>query len=80
MGPKKTPPPVWSDLLQRSQGGVADAWVTKARQALWSRLGDRFLFEPDVDFPVVAGKAPPRARSARSTRDTASGVATEGER
>ena len=71
---------VWSDLLQRSQGGVADAWVTKTRQALWSRLGDRFLFEPDVDFPVVAGKAPPRARSARSTRDTASGVATEGER
>jgi outer membrane protein assembly factor BamD (BamD/ComL family) len=71
---------VWSDLLQRSQGGVADTWVTKTRQALWSRLGDRFLFEPDVDFPVVAGKAPPRARSARSTRDTASGVATEGER
>jgi outer membrane protein assembly factor BamD (BamD/ComL family) len=71
---------VWSDLLQRSQGGVADAWVTKTRQALWAHLGERFLFEPDVDFPVVEGKAPPRARSARSTRDTATGVATEGER
>jgi len=43
-------------------------------------LGRPFLFEPDVDFPVVEGKAPPRARSSRSARDTASGVATEGER
>ena len=71
---------VWSDLLQRSQGGVADAWVIKTRQSLWTRLGDRFLFQPDVEFPVVAGKAPPHARSARGTRDTVSGVATEGEK
>ena len=68
---------VWSDLLQRSQGGVADAWVTKTRQALWTRLGDRFLFEPDADFPVVEGKAPPHARSTKNGRDTA---LSEGER
>ncbi|HVQ27641.1 MAG TPA: tetratricopeptide repeat protein, partial [Planctomycetota bacterium] len=74
---------VWSDLLQRSQDGVADAWVTRTRQALWTSLGDRFLFQPDVEFPVIEGKAPPHARSARSARDTASartGVVTEGER
>ena len=71
---------VWSETLEKSQGGVADAWVMKTRQSLWAHLGDRFLFEPDVDFPVVEGKAPPRARSSRSARDTASGVATEGER
>jgi outer membrane protein assembly factor BamD (BamD/ComL family) len=66
---------VWSDLLQRSQGGVADAWVTKTRQSLWTRLGDRFLFQPDAEFPVVEGKAPPHARSSRSARDTASAPA-----
>ena len=71
---------VWSDLLQRSQGGVADAWVTKTRQALWTRLGDRFLFEPDADFPVVEGKAPPHARSAKAGRDTATGAMSEGGR
>ena len=74
---------VWSDLLQQSQGSVADAWVTRTRQALWSRLGDRFLFQPDVEFPVVEGKPPARARSARSSHDsstTPTGVATEGER
>jgi hypothetical protein len=50
---------------------------------LWTRLGDRFLFQPDVEFPVVEGKAPPRSRSSHGARDTASaptGVASEGER
>jgi hypothetical protein len=74
---------VWSEQLKGSQGSVADAWVTRTRQALWSRLGDRFLFQPDVEFPVVEGKAPPRSRSSHGARDTASaptGVASEGER
>jgi outer membrane protein assembly factor BamD (BamD/ComL family) len=74
---------VWSEMLTQNQGGVADTWVTRTRQALWTGLGDRFLFQPDVEFPVIEGKAPPHARSARSARDTAStrtGVATEGER
>jgi hypothetical protein len=74
---------VWSDLLQQSEASVADAWVTRTRQALWARLGERFLFQPDVEFPVVEGKPPARARSSRSTRDTAAsptGVVTEGQR
>jgi TolA-binding protein len=74
---------VWSDLLEKSRDGVADAWVTKTRQALWTHLGDRFLFQPDVEFPVVAGKAPkPRARShgGRDPVTSPTGVATEGER
>ena len=53
---------VWTDLLQRSQGSVADAWTTRARDALWARLGDRFLFEPEPDFPVVEAAGPGRAR------------------
>jgi hypothetical protein len=71
---------VWSDVLKQSQNGVADAWVTQTRQALWSRLGDRFLFQPDVEFPVVQGKAPSRSRSSRTSRDTAAApVGTAGE-
>jgi len=71
---------VWSETLEKSQGSVADAWVIRTRQALWSRLGDRFLFQPDVEFPVVEGKPPARARSARDTATAPTGVATEGER
>jgi hypothetical protein len=61
---------VWTDLLQRSSGTVADAWTTRARGSLWSRLGDRFLFEPERDFPVVEGGGPGHTRAARSPRDT----------
>lgn len=63
---------VWTDLLEKSSGATADAWTAKARGALWSRLGDRFLFHPEATFPVVEGSGPGRAR--KSTP-----VATEGE-
>lgn len=53
---------VWTDLLEKSQGATADAWTTKTRSALWSRLGDRFLFHPEATFPVVEGSGPGRAR------------------
>lgn len=62
---------VWTELLQRSQGSVADAWMSRARGALWARLGDRFLFEPESEFPVVEGGGPGHARP-RPSRDTAS--------
>ena len=74
---------VWSEMLEKSQGGLADAWITRTRQALWTRLGDRFLFQPDADFPVVEGRPPAHARPVRVTRDSASaptGVAAEGAR
>jgi hypothetical protein len=78
---------VWSDLLKRSQGEAADAWLARARSALWSKLGDRFLFQPDVDFPVVDATGPARSRAkgdpraSRTTRDSTTvprPIATEG--
>jgi hypothetical protein len=52
---------VWTDLLQRNPD-IADAWTTRARVALWGRLGDRFLFKPEADYPVVQGHGPNRAK------------------
>lgn len=59
---------VWSDLLDKSRGSVADAWTTRARGSLWAHLGERFLFQPESDFPVVEATGPGRAR-ARGARD-----------
>ncbi len=43
---------VWSELLKSTRGGTSDAWTGRARTALWSRLGDRFLFLAEGEFPV----------------------------
>jgi tetratricopeptide (TPR) repeat protein len=54
---------VWSDLLRRTRGASPDAWTARTRTALWSRLGDRFLFLAEGDFPVAGdagGDAPSR--------------------
>lgn len=61
---------VWTDLLEKSRGSVADTWTTQARTALWAHLGDRFLFQAESDFPVVEGKGPGRQPS-RNTRERA---------
>jgi hypothetical protein len=61
---------VWTDLLERTSGSVADAWITRARGSLWARLGDRFLFEPERDFPVVEGAGPGHVRAPKAPRDT----------
>ena len=50
---------IWSDLLQRSRGNPPDAWTARAQSALWSRLGDRFLFIAEGEFPVTRESAPP---------------------
>jgi len=72
---------VWSDLVKRTQGEAADAWTTRARESLWARLGDRFLFQPDVDFPVVEASGPGKTRPGRGSRDSSTSqrsTATEG--
>ena len=69
---------VWTDLLQRSNGSVADAWTTRTRSALWARLGDRFLFQPEHEFPVVEGGGPGNARAAKPSRDSSSSNARTG--
>lgn len=50
---------VWSDLLrQKGKDAKDDPWLAKARSALWSRLGDRFAYIPEADYPLVAAREP----------------------
>ncbi|HTK31960.1 MAG TPA: tetratricopeptide repeat protein [Candidatus Saccharimonadaceae bacterium] len=54
---------VWTDLLRRNPGETpADSWIADARGALWHRLGARFYFRPEVDYPLVAATVPPEPR------------------
>jgi hypothetical protein len=51
---------VWSELL-RTAGDAADdpgQWIAQTRAALWPRLGQRFLYQPEVDYPLLAAKPP----------------------
>jgi TolA-binding protein len=50
----------WSTLLRQSAGDTGDpgSWLARTRDALWPRLGARFLFHPEVDYPVVRATAP----------------------
>jgi len=50
---------VWEDLLRgRTDDAAEDRWVAEARGALWKRLGERFYFRPEVEFPLVEAEAP----------------------
>ena len=58
---------VWSDLLrERGKDAAPDAWVAKAQEALWQRLGSRFYFRPEADFPLMAGTPPQPERRERA--------------
>jgi TolA-binding protein len=50
----------WSTLLRQSAGEADDPgrWLAQTRDALWPRLGARFLFHPEVDYPLVRATAP----------------------
>jgi hypothetical protein len=51
---------VWSDML-RQVGETPDdpgQWVTHAREALWPRLAQRFMYRPEPDYPVLVAKPP----------------------
>ena len=51
----------WSTLLRQSAGEKDDPgnWLAQTRDALWPRLGARFLFHPEVDYPLVRATPPP---------------------
>jgi tetratricopeptide (TPR) repeat protein len=54
---------VWMDLLrQHPGGGPVNPWIAKTQTALWQRLGDRFSYRPEVDFPLVLGAPPEKPR------------------
>lgn len=52
----------WATLLRQSAREPDDpgGWLVRTREALWPRLGARFLFRPEVDYPLVRA-APPAA-------------------
>lgn len=71
---------VWSELLrQKGADAKDDPWIARAQGALWQRLGDRFAFRPEADYPLVEAKSvekkhpveepPARKGSERRERD-----------
>jgi hypothetical protein len=45
---------LWADMLRKHPGDApSDPWLEQARAALWERLAGRFLFRPEVEFPLV---------------------------
>jgi outer membrane protein assembly factor BamD (BamD/ComL family) len=56
---------VWSKLLEQV-GNTSDdpgQWLARTRQALWPRLAQRFLYQPEVDYPLVAAEPPAKQTS-----------------
>ena len=53
---------MWLEILDDMAAGRAAAdpgeWVEQTRQALWPRLADRFLFRPEVEYPVIDAEGP----------------------
>ena len=63
---------VWSDLLRQSAArGERDDWTAQAQSALWQRLGNRFLYQPEAEFPLVRAVAPARSRDDSADQDGA---------
>jgi tetratricopeptide (TPR) repeat protein len=50
----------WSDLLRETREAEDDPgdWIAATQRALWPRPGEKFLFMPEVEYPVVAAGAP----------------------
>ena len=50
----------WSTLLRQSAGEKDDPgnWLAHTREVLWPRLGARFMFHPEVDYPIVRATPP----------------------
>jgi tetratricopeptide (TPR) repeat protein len=60
---------VWVDLL-RQKGAEApeDTWIAEARSALWGRLGLRFAYRPEAEYPLIEADAPARPRPAKVSK------------
>jgi len=50
----------WSELLQQTREAPEDpgGWIALTRDALWPRLAWRFLYRPEVEYPLVAASPP----------------------
>ena len=51
---------VWTEVLQQLGGNTDDpgGWITRTREALWPRMAQRFMHQPEVDYPLVAAIPP----------------------
>lgn len=51
---------VWSNLLKEVGDAPDDPgqWIARTRQSLWPRLAQRFLYQPEVDYPLVVAIPP----------------------
>ncbi len=56
---------VWSQLLRQVGDPKEDPgqWVARTREALWPRLAQRFVYQPEVDYPLIAGTPPAQTGS-----------------
>ncbi|HKQ57435.1 MAG TPA: tetratricopeptide repeat protein, partial [Candidatus Eisenbacteria bacterium] len=63
---------VWADLLkQKSKDAKDDPWLARAQEALWKRLGDRFFFVPEVDYPLVSARPAERQEIEKDRTESA---------
>jgi tetratricopeptide (TPR) repeat protein len=54
---------VWATLLkQQPRDSVADEWVTRAQSTFWKRLSNRFYYQSEVEYPLVAATEPEKTR------------------
>jgi TolA-binding protein len=51
---------VWAELLRQVGDAESDPgeWIARTRQALWPRLGQRFLYQPELEYPLVKATRP----------------------
>lgn len=56
---------VWSELLRQSGKAEDDpgGWIAATQEALWPRLAHRFLFRPEVEYPLIDAEPPKKTAS-----------------
>jgi TolA-binding protein len=56
---------VWSDMLKQTgkTGEDPGGWLVVTREALWPRLAQRFLYKPEIEYPLVLADPPQRTAS-----------------
>jgi tetratricopeptide (TPR) repeat protein len=59
----------WAQILRETRGQAEDpgAWIARTQETLWPRLAQRFLFRPEVEFPLVAAEPPGPKEPAEET-------------
>lgn len=72
---------VWADVLkQNDKEAPADTWITQAQNSLWKRLGERFYFRPELEYPVLPGKGPENKKVSKEKEAPAPGKSKTAQR